>query len=223
MTEAIEIEDDDGLIHQESPIEAYKNADQKIKDIINGYIRNCQNKLLPDCEMNPYYFIPPLVNHLCAWFYRMKLVFKTFDEPMEISDDKLTVKLSQSNPRAGFLDEMIDVDKYTKVSFKIDQIGYIKIGLQKDPSTKDVYFKNRLNSNGQVCHNGSLAGEANAKSYKTGDTVTVIIKNKTMTMLINDTLVSKEWDKLDGKYYLGVGCHYGNDQVSLVSVKALNQ
>ena len=211
----------DDLVNRQSPTNVYKRADQKTKDIVNGYLKSCQ-KLLPDPDANPYYFIPVIVNHLCLWFYRMKLRFKEYQAPIELSNDNKTVTLKQNKPAACFCNEWIDVDRYTKIAFKIDNIGYVKIGLTRTATTGNVYFANRLNSNGQVSHNGTLENE-DEKMYKTGDIVTFIAVKKTMRMEINGRLLNKKWDNLDGKYRLGVGLQDENDRVSLHEVIALNE
>eukprot|EP01084_Bolivina_argentea_P282029 482680_1 len=191
---------------------SYKNADQRTKDLVNGFIRKTEPELLRG-KNNPYYNVPALVNHVVVQFLNLVIKFKEHCEPLQISNNGLTIQLIKEIPRAAFIDECIDTSKHTKISFKIDTIGYIKIGLQQTPTIKDVYFKNRLNSNGQVCDNGNLLNEY-APKYKTGDIITVIIQNNTMQILINNT-PTRTWESLDGKYKLGVGMHYENDQVSI--------
>ena len=50
--------------------ERLKGINAKTKDLINGYIRQCEIELFEDLiNENPYYHIPPLINNYCILFY----------------------------------------------------------------------------------------------------------------------------------------------------------
>ena len=57
--------------------ERLKSIANPTKDLINGYIRVCQNELFGDIAIeNPYYNIPPLINNHCILFYEAYTWYK---------------------------------------------------------------------------------------------------------------------------------------------------
>ena len=62
-----------------------KNIDEKIKDIVCGYIRRCQY-LLPN--NNPYYNIPSLVEHLCITYYWISEYFTDHGNSITVNEQK---------------------------------------------------------------------------------------------------------------------------------------
>ena len=54
-----------------------KRINARIKDLINGYIRECQAELFGDLVMeNAYYNIPQLINTHCMAFYEVLTWYK---------------------------------------------------------------------------------------------------------------------------------------------------
>ena len=63
-----------------------KDVDQRTKDIVIGYIKQCQ-KLLP-FKNNSYYNIPPLIEHVCIYYYWIKEYFTDHGDSIILNDDK---------------------------------------------------------------------------------------------------------------------------------------
>ena len=71
-------------------------ADQKTKDIVQGYVRKNQS-LLP-FQQNPYYNIPQLVTHLCILYYYIPEFFEISGKNLVISDNgNLITRINQSS------------------------------------------------------------------------------------------------------------------------------
>ena len=71
-----------------------KNINTQTKNLINGYIKSCQNELFGElCQENPYYNIPQLINNYCMLFYEVFKWYKKRHGPgLElVSDTKVKV------------------------------------------------------------------------------------------------------------------------------------
>ena len=100
--------------NSEFKLDDIKRINQKTKDIVNGYLRVCQ-QLLPYKE-NTFYVIPMLINNICTLYY------KTYDEwdinaigtDCILEKDRITIK--NTSPSGGsisaLLTNIISSDKY---------------------------------------------------------------------------------------------------------------
>ena len=144
----------------------------RTKDLINGYIRECQEKLFGElASNNPYYNIPQLVNNHCMLFYELFTWYKRQygDGIHFISDTVVTV--IKSAGRSGIwptcmFENVISkqvCDKFS-ITFKIKSFGTVK-------SYPDFYI-----------------------GYSTGDTLPASIKNWNQQLgECENTKTSKSW------------------------------
>ena len=79
-----------------APFERLKKIGMSTKDLVNGYIRRCQNELFYELSVNnPYYNIPQLINNNCILFYELFTWYRkhvgkglTFSSDTEVTVDK---------------------------------------------------------------------------------------------------------------------------------------
>ena len=110
-----------------STFQRLKQIDTKTKNLINGYIRECQDKLFGDvaCE-NAYYNIPQLINTHCMAFYEIFTWYK--QNPSKnlqfISDSEVTIK-KQSGWRICLFENVISNEICNKfsITFKLISFG----------------------------------------------------------------------------------------------------
>ena len=114
-----------------------KGIDQKVKDCVNGYIRQCQT-LLP--KENPYYNIPELVVYSIILFYYIGDAFDPnyCSASYRLSNDNSTVLKTKGDYTNAFLTKIVSKGIH-KWRFKINKMttGMI-IGVWKAHIDKDV-------------------------------------------------------------------------------------
>ena len=69
-------------------------VDDRTKILIYGFNRNCYKLVAMSSD---HHNVPPIVNHICILFYWQKEYFKLYGEGIELSDDKMWVKVKQGN------------------------------------------------------------------------------------------------------------------------------
>ena len=96
-----------------------KDADDYIKNIVNGYIHTSQSSL--PHKQNQYYIIPPLVGYLIIAYYYNPEYFALFPEDVTINDEKTIVT---HNPD-GYKDMGISIFGNVKISQKLCSSKFI--------------------------------------------------------------------------------------------------
>lgn len=116
-----------------STFERLKQIDPKIKDLVNGYIRMCQNQLFGEMtKQSAYYNIPQLINNHCLLFYE---TFTWYNKDQHynlefISDTEVKVADTHDWSTCMFANEISDkICKKFSAVFEIIEFGECEFGL----------------------------------------------------------------------------------------------
>lgn len=228
-------------------LKALNDADQSIKDIVNGYIRNCQS-LLPSNKV--YFNIPKLVYQFClAFYYETEGFIKKCGRGIKISgvqNNIITNTLNGWNTAYGkfVIDSQVNKNVIYEWKFEIKELNvksgskicigiessysqlnqYFFIGAGHRLTCKERYFYGMHSSGSRYAHNICDTSHSNRK-LKTNDIVTMrlnILQNK-LSFDVNDKecMIFKNVD-LSQKYHIGICCCRENDSVQLLQFKCLN-
>ena len=115
--------------------ERLKTIGGPTKNLINGFIRNCQNELFGEIAAdNPYYNIPPLINKYCILFYELFRWYKqSYGDGLKfISDTEVTVQEKDIDHRRWLtcIFENVISDTFCNkfsITFKIKSYGKTSI------------------------------------------------------------------------------------------------
>ena len=212
------------------PLKIIKTADEGVKDLVFGYVRDAENVLEQD-------IIPPLIYHLCLIYCIQQDYFAIFNESNYNYINQQKTKITKIGKGVGTIygsyvmkcnNESKNVYKY---KFKIlENYGCIIIGIDEYINNKQINlpfylqqntFNYSYSSYGYLCINGKLGGqEWSGDPFNENDIITMYIdcgSNK-ICWLKND----KQYEIIqigNGDYRIAVylGGSYGGTSLQLSS------
>ena len=212
-----------------------KDADQRSKDTVNGYLRELQNMVDPD------YSTPPLIEYCCLAYYLRDEYFTKCGNAMRINEEKDTATNTNSLMQTVYGNILIDPmnDKVSEYKWEIEllecsgQYGYIGLD-SSDKKCSNTNFAVPGN-NRHVFYGYATDGFFDwQKDYDKGLSALrygkeIHREHETITMVLNikdaslryyrngkDLGVVKPSIKLDLKYYFAVMIRTKGQSVKIV-------
>ena len=226
------------------PLELVKNIDQVTKDIVFGYIRQCEINLLPN--NNTFFNISSLIKFICIIYYWRQEYFTSHGSCSKLNDEKDIVTNTEykTNTVYGNININNKISCIYLWTFKIINwwipTGQIFIGI--DSSNKKFIEKNftshynhknpvyyAFDSDGyKISTDDQWADNEYGKQCKSGDIVKmeVNILNKTITFYINDKCYGIAYKNIDFEnktYNMAVSMHGSTDSVQLIAFQHIKQ
>ena len=208
-----------------------EDVDQLTKDIVFGFIRECEKLLLN----NDIYIIPSIIYHICINYYWMKEYFTLFGKHMKLNDEKNIIQNIDNFVDTAYGNIQIDNKLFLyEWNFKIiKHFAEIAIGIEssnkhfidgrftnKDQNENEFYA---MNHDGIRYSNKVREQFASYDiSRENGGTVKMIVnvKNKTISFVIDNKSLGIVFDDINfktNKYNLAVYIGNQGGEIELVS------
>ena len=228
--------------------ERLKRISHATKDLINGYIRDCEANLFGGLlNQNPYYHIPPIINNYCVLFYDIFTWYKKKDvDTIEFISDT-EIKQTVSNWSTCMLENEISNETCDNFSVTFEVISF---GVADGPNfcigytTKDTIeesikkwnaplgeSKNKHSSASWAMYDDALFLSAKGEefveidnldmTYSCGDLFKILIdfkEKQTIKIYQNDGEL--DCQALDQtKLWIGISLYYKGSQIKMVQYK----
>ena len=214
-----------------------KNIDQRTKDIVIGYIKQCQ-LLLP--QNNTYYNIPSLVRHLCMAYYLIKEYFTKHSKDIELNENGSIATNTASDFRSAYGNIVIDGELLMiyKWWFKILRASVICIGI--DSSNKkhiDVDYSNPeinyCNFGAYYCGGKKYGHDLAYNGVDYGDAwgedevikMELNTKKRTLQFHVNDKnqgIAFKDIDFKNKTYHMAIAMYGEQDSLELIDFQQIS-